>query len=121
MRQDSAALQLDEDGGQELADARDGWDFDCNFSLPDAPVSAAASAAPQGDQGWVGFGPSPDASSASHMPPGAKGALPAAQDCLPPSNFSSSGQHGLKDHAGLKDHQPPKVRRFHCDVPPVSC
>ena len=98
-----------------MADARDGWDFDCNFSLPDAPDSAAARAAPQGDQGWVGFGPSPDTSSASHMPTGAKGALPAAQDGLPPPNLSSSGQHGLKDH------QPPKVRHFHNDVPPVSC
>ena len=105
VRQGASALQLDEEGAQELADARDGWDFDCNFSLPDAPDSAATSAAPQGDQGWVGFGPSPDASSASHMPQGVKGG-PPAQDGLPPHNLSSVGQHGLKDH------QPPKVRHF---------
>ena len=104
VKQGCLALQAEEDGSQELADARDGWDFDCNFSL-DAQDSGATSAAPQGDQGWVGFGPSPDASSASHTPPGVKGAVPA-QDGLPPHHLSCTGQHGLKDHHSTKVRHP---------------
>jgi len=97
----SPALQGEEDGARELTDARDGWDFDCNFSITDVPGAAPAGAAPQGNQGWVGFGPSPDASSAGHMAPGVKAALPAHADGMSPHHLSS---------AGLKDQQMAKVR-----------
>lgn len=80
-----------------MADARDGWDFDCEFEIPDAQDSAPpASAAPQGDQGWVGFGPSPDVSLANRGEPGVKGAQSAQADGMTAHHASGLGPHSSR-------------------------
>ena len=90
-------MQAEEEGTAEVADARDGWDIDSDFEAPDAQDLAATTAAPPGDQGWVGFGPSPDASSASQVAPGQKAAgQPPHADSMPHHHSRSQNQQSIK-------------------------
>lgn len=92
-----SGMQAEEEGTAEVADTRDGWDVDSDFEAPDAQDLAATTAAPPGDQGWVGFGPSPDASSASQVAPGLKAAgQPLNADSMPHHHSRSHSQQSIK-------------------------
>ncbi|CAK0785960.1 hypothetical protein CVIRNUC_009173 [Coccomyxa viridis] len=92
--------KAEEEGPPDVADARDGWDFDCDFEPPDTGEAAAANGPPQGDQGWVGFGTPTDVSAASRGPLGVKEGQPVQADRLPNHHVSSSSQHVTKGKSG---------------------
>ena len=90
------ALQAEEEGIPDVADARDGWDFDSDFEPPDTVDAVAASGSPQGDQGWVGFGAPTDVSAAVGGGSGMKERQGAHAERLPNHRDSSSSQHVTK-------------------------